>query len=382
MHRTDYILQLNRAFKAHKIVAILGPRQCGKTTLAREYLRLNKQIHHPQNYFDLEDTTDLARLEDPKLALNDLKGIIVIDEIQRRPELFPMLRVLIDKPRNGQKYLILGSASQELIKQSSETLAGRIGYLELTPFTYPEVKKLQRLWIRGGFPKSFLSRNEEMSFIWRESYIRTFLEKDIPNLGIQIPAPQLRRFWMMLAHYHGNLFNASEIGRSLALTHKTIQYYADILSGTFMIRMLQPWFENISKRQVKSPKIYFRDSGIFHALAGIRDYQTLLGYPKLGASWEGFALEEIIKYHKATPEECYFWATHAEAELDLLIIKNSKRFGFEFKYTDAPKSTKSMKIALKDLKLDQLTVIYPGKMSYLIDKHIKVVGLEDYLTEK
>lgn len=379
MRRDTFISRISKAFRANNIVAILGPRQCGKTTLARAFIKKNKKDYREENYFDLEDTTDLSRLANPKLALEDLKGIIVIDEIQRRPDLFPILRVLIDNPKSKQQYLILGSASQELIKQSSETLAGRIGYLELTPFSLSETVNMQKLWLRGGFPKSYLAQNEGISYLWREQYIRTFLEQDIPNLGIRIPSQLLRRFWMMLAHYHGNIFNASEIGRSLALTHKTIQHYADILSGTFMIRMLHPWHENISKRQVKAPKIYFRDSGIFHRLLGILNNGALLRYPKLGASWEGFAVEEIIRHHHATPEECYFWATHGHAELDLMIIKNGKRFGFEIKYSEAPTLTKSMLIALEDLKLDRITVIYPGKNKFKIHENIIVIGLEEYI---
>lgn len=381
MRRDTFILQITKAFNVHKIIAILGPRQCGKTTLARDFIASRKQHNREENYFDLEDTTDLSRLANPKLALEDLKGIIVIDEIQRRPDLFPILRVLIDKPKSNQQYLILGSASQALIKQSSETLAGRIGYLELPPFSLSETLNMQKLWLRGGFPKSYLAQSEENSYVWREQYIRTFLEQDIPNLGIRVPSQLLRRFWMMLAHYHGNIFNASEIGRSLTLTHKTIQHYADILTGTFMIRLLQPWHENISKRQVKAPKIYFRDSGIFHRLLGIANYGTLLTYPKLGASWEGFAVEEIIRHHQARPEECYFWATHGHAELDLMIIKNGKRLGFEIKYTEAPKLTKSMLIALEDIKLDRITVIYPGKKKFKIHEHILAVGLENYINE-
>ena len=361
------------------MVALLGPRQCGKTTLAKNYIQLKNKKFPEENYFDLEDTTDLARLAYPKMMLESLKGLIVVDEIQRRPELFPTLRVLVDKNPKSQRYLILGSASRDLIQQSSETLAGRIGYLELTPFSYMETKNTQKLWVRGGFPRSYLAKDEQKSQLWREDYIRTFLERDIPSLGIQVPARELRRFWMMLAHYHGNLFNASEIGRALGLNHKTVQRYLDILTGTFMMRELQPWFENISKRQVKASKIYFRDSGIFHTLLGVANHSALLTSPKIGASWEGFALEEIIRFHQARIEECYFWSTHGEAELDLLIIKNGKRLGFEFKYTDAPKMTKSMVIAQEDLKLDKLFVIYPGKLRFPVGRNIEAVGLETYL---
>lgn len=380
MLRKDFITRINQVFSIHPIVALLGPRQCGKTTLARDYIATLGAQFLPQNYFDLENPTDLARLMEAQLALTPLQNLIVIDEIQRIPELFPVLRVLVDEPNQQRRFLILGSASRELIQQTSETLAGRIGYLELTPFSYPEVDNLQQLWLRGGFPRSYLAGNDEESYIWRENYIRTFLEVDIPNLGIQIPPLQLRRFWMMLAHYHGNLFNASEIGRSLNLSHKTIQHYADILSGTFMMRQLPAWFENISKRQVKTPKIYFRDSGIFHSLLGIDSEQALLLTPKLGSSWEGFALEQIIRHHQAEMGEYYFWGTHAHAELDLLIIKRNKKLGFEFKYTDSPKKTKSMLIALEDLQLDSLTVIYPGKYEFALSKQITACGLQSYLS--
>jgi predicted AAA+ superfamily ATPase len=332
------------------------------------------------NYFDLEAAEDAQRLTNPVLALKPLKGLVVIDEIQRSPELFPTLRVLVDEPKNNCKYLILGSASRELIRQSSESLAGRIAYLELTPFSFWEADKLERLWIRGGFPRSYLSKTEEDSFDWREGYIRTFLEQDIPNLGIQIPPIALRRFWTMLGHYHGNLFNASELGRSFGASDVTMRRYLDLLTGTFMIRQLQPWFENIGKRQVKAPKIYFRDSGIFHALMNLHTFAELQKHPKLGASWEGFALEEVIRAHQARPEECYFWSTYGEAELDLLIHQRGKSLGFEFKYSDAPGITKSMQTAVQDLNLEKLYVLYPGSKDYQLTDQIFVKGLKNYLS--
>jgi len=379
MKRLHFLDRILHAYEVHPIVAILGPRQCGKTTLARmfagEYIHLSEE-----NYFDLEDLNDLERLKNPQVSLTSLQGLIVIDEIQRRPELFQTLRVLVDNPSLKQRYLILGSASQELLRQSSESLAGRICYIELTPFNYQEVKDLSKLWERGGFPRSFLAERDSGSFLWRKSYIRTFIEQDLPNLGFKIPPQQLRRFWMMLTHYHGNIFNASEIGRSLDLSYKTIRHYTDILSSTLMLRELQPWYENISKRQVKSPKVYFRDSGIYHCLLGVEDYGSLLMHPKLGSSWEGFALEEVIRYLEVDPHDCYFWATHAHAELDLLIFKNGKRLGFEFKHTDSPKMTRSMKIAMEDLKLDELTMIYSGSKSFGISDKVRVVGLEAYLS--
>lgn len=381
--RATFEQRIKQAFKINPIVAILGPRQCGKTTLAKDYLAHNN-IYLRQNYFDLERLVDVERLKTPELTLSNLTGLVVIDEVQRAPELFTTLRVLVDENRVGKNkktFLILGSASTELIKQSAESLAGRITYIELTPFTLAETgNSIEQLWLRGGFPRSYLAADDESSFAWRLEYVRTFLEQDIPNLGITIPPANLHRFWMMLAHYHGNIFNASELGRSLGLSHKTIRNYLDILAGTFMVRELAPWFANISKRQVKSPKIYFRDSGILHTLLNVQSKQDLLINPKLGASWEGLALEEIIRHLQARDNECFFWATHGHAELDLLIIKGSKKFGFEFKYTDNPKLTPSMKIALEHLELDRLFLIYPGDVKITLANRVEAIGLLEFLT--
>lgn len=374
--RDSFLKQLHQAFDLYKVSVILGPRQCGKTTLARQYVHGQAK----ENYFDLEDPTSLARLTQPKLALSGLKGLITIDEIQRRPELFQILRVLVDDPQNQNQFLILGSASRILIQQAQDSLAGRLATIELTPFTYPEIQDLDMLLLRGGFPQSYLASNDEKSLRWRKDYIRSFLQIDLPNLGVQVNPQILERFWMMLTHYHANTFNASEIGRSLSLSHKTIQHYLDLLTNTLMIRQLQPWFENISKRQVKSPKIYFRDNGLLGALLGITNHSDLLTHPKLGAIWEGLALEEIIRHHQADSSDCYFWATHGQAELDLLILHNNQRLGFEFKYSDAPKLSKSMQIANQDLKLNQLTVIYPGDIDYALAKNIVVKGLTGYLS--
>lgn len=379
MNRERYLEEIQNHFRVHPICAILGPRQVGKTTLAKMYIA--KHSVQGAYFFDLENPLDLARLENPMLALGSIsQQLIVIDEIQRRPDLFPVLRVLADQEEKKRKFLILGSASRDLIRQSSETLAGRIGYIELPPFSLFEVKNSNKLWLRGGFPRSYLATSDADSYLWRQSYIMTFLERDIPNLGFNIPAQQLRRFWLMLAHYHGQIFNASELARSLGVSEHTVRKYLDILAGTFMVRILSPWFENLQKRQVKSPKIYFRDSGVMHALLGINNEEQLLGYPKLGSFWEGFALEEVIRTYEASSEECYFWATHADAELDLLIIKNNRRIGFEFKYTDAPKITKSMRIAQEDLKLDHLAVIYPGDKIFPMGENIMAYGLETFAT--
>ena len=378
IQRTHYIDKIEFLFKVNPIVAILGPRQCGKTTLAHLYAQ--RQNHWPViHWFDLENPNDLARLDSPMLSLGELSGLIVIDEIQKRPDLFPALRVLIDQHRGKQHYLILGSASRDLLQQSSETLAGRISYMELNPFSYPEVDHLNQLWLRGGFPDSYLAPDNAISWEWRKAYISTFLERDIPNLGIQVPPATLRRFWMMVAHYHGNIFNASEIGKSLGIAHTTARHYLDILTGTFMIRELAPWIENIDKRQIKSPKIYFRDSGIYHSLLNVVNDDALHHHPKLGASWEGFAIEEIIRKHNGEPGEIYFWGVHNQCELDLFIIKNGKRLGFECKYTDRPTITKSMQIALEMLQLDKLTIIYPGKDSFVLGENIYVEGLAKYL---
>lgn len=377
MLRTSYLRRITELFRVHRVVAILGARQCGKTTLARQFVRRLKSSS-ARTLLDLEDPTQLALLENPKLALGELRGLIVLDEIQRRPDLFPFLRVLVDEERKDRRFLILGSASRDLIRQGSESLAGRIAFIELPPFSWPEVKDLRRLWVRGGFPRSYLARSRGASFEWRKAYITTFLERDIPALGINVPPAALRRFWMMLAHYHGQILNLSELGRSLAVADTTIRRYLDVLTGTFMVRQLQPWFENIGKRQVKSPKIYLRDSGILHALMGPQDEQALRTHPKLGASWEGFALEQVLNVLQAAPEETYFWATHGGAELDLLVFHKGKRLGFEFKYTDSPRLTPSMKTAREDLHLDELTVIHPGKERFPLAEGIRAVGLEAF----
>jgi uncharacterized protein len=377
MERKKYINRIENEFKVHPAVALLGPRQVGKTTLAQAFIK--KQDKSKVQYFDLENPGDLNRLSEPMLLFEGVTStLIVIDEIQRRPELFPILRVLIDQKKKN-RFLILGSASRDLIRQSSESLAGRIGYIEVTPFSLAEVKNAKKLWLQGGMPLSFLAKTEEASITWRNGYISTFLERDIPALGFQIPPLHLRRFWMMLAHYHGQIVNASELGRSLGLSDHTIKRYIDILVGTFMIRILPPWFENIGKRQVKSQKMYFCDSGILHALIGISGWDELEIYPRLGSFWEGFALEEVIQQLEVQREECFFWATQGGAELDLLIFKNGKRLGFEFKYTDSPKITPSMKIALEDLKLHHLWVVIPGKQTYPLSHQITVHGLESAL---
>ena len=379
MRRPGYLHDLKQAFRTSPVVAILGPRQSGKTTLAQEYFqRANQGI---ENYFDLENPLDLARLQEPMLTLQGLDGLIVIDEIQRLPELFPVLRVLVDQQDSKRRLLILGSAARDLIQQSSESLAGRIQYLELTPFSFAETQELPQLWLRGGFPPAYLAATEQDSIQWRKNYIRTFLEQDIPNLGIRVPPQNLRRFWMMLAHYHGQLFNASALGNSLDLSHNTIRKYLDILVGTFMLRQLPPWYANIAKRQVKTSKVYFRDSGIYHALLNLQSQAELTVNPNLGASWEGFAMESVIRHLRAEPEECYFWAVHNQAELDLLIVRGQQRLGFEFKYTAAPKLTRAMQTAAATLKLTGLVVIYPGDKAFPLAQQIECIPLHQFLSK-
>jgi uncharacterized protein len=372
----EKIATLNEQFPA---VCLLGPRQVGKTTLANKYAETNRKKFKSIHLFDLENIEDLEALKNPNLTLSQLEGLIILDEIQRKPELFPLLRVLIDSPKQNQRWLILGSASRDLLHHSSDTLAGRIAYVEVKPFDLLEVHDNKNLWLRGGYPNSILAKTDEISFEWRKQYVKTFLEQDIPNLGIRIAPTHLRRFWMMLAHYHGNLLNMEDLSRSLGINNKSIRHYLDILTDTFMLRQLQPWWEKISKRQVKSPKIYFRDSGLLHYLLDIENQSVLLRHPKIGASWEGYALEEIIRCMRVETENCYFWATHQQAELDLLIFHKGQRLGFEFKYTDAPTLTRSMQIACEDLHLDELTVIYPGTKQYSLTSKIKVISLTDWV---
>jgi predicted AAA+ superfamily ATPase len=375
IQRLAHIHALERAINRTPVTSLLGPRQCGKTTLARI---LEKKFD--ATFFDLESSQDLQRLQNPELILGSMEGLVIIDEIQEKPELFKTLRVLADKPERRAGFLILGSASPHIIKKVSESLAGRTEFVELSGFNFMETDKnsIQDLWIRGGYPLSYLADTTEESISWRDSFIRTFLERDIPQLGFKIPSVAMRRFWTMLAHYHGQTLNASEIGRSLGVTDKTIRTYLDILTGTFMMRQLQPWYENLSKRQVKAPKIYFRDSGLLHHLLTVSDMHSLLGHPKLGASWEGFAMEQAIQI--LNPGEVYYWATYTGAELDLMFLKKGKKYGIEFKFNEAPKLTKSMCVACEDLKLAHLWIVYPGEHSYPVEENISVLPLK-YITD-
>jgi predicted AAA+ superfamily ATPase len=365
--------------KSNPVVGLLGPRQVGKTTLARQISRITRGGAH---WFDLEDERDLERLSFPTRALEGLKGLVVLDEVQRRPDLFQALRVLSDRHPLPARFLVLGSASPELLKQSSESLAGRIRYHELPGLSLDETgsSSMKRLWLRGGFPRSFLASSEAQSREWRRDLIKTYLERELAILDLRIPSSTIRRFWTMLAHYHGQTWNSSEFARSFGVSDKTVCHYLDILSETFMVRSLRPWHENLAKRQVKSPKVYFRDSGILHQLCGIEDDTQLQTHPRCGASWEGFALEQTIQALGASDEQCYFWATHQGAELDLLIVRGRRREGFEFKYSQSPGLTPSMRLAMRDLKLDRLYAVHAGSERYLLGQGIEAVPLSNLAT--
>lgn len=360
--------KLSELMASFPVTAILGPRQAGKTTLAKEF----RSAH----FFDLENPRDAAMLAEPQLALESLAGLIVIDEIQRMPELFPLIRFLVDTHPN-QRYLVLGSASRDLIKQSSESLAGRIAYHELNGFRFSDVgsSNWRTLWMRGGLPRSYLAETDDRSNQWLEQYIATFLERDIPELGISIPSATLRRFWTMLCHYHGQTMNYAEFARSFGVSDMTVRRYLDILEGTFMVRLLQPWHVNIGKRLVKRPKLYFRDTGILHALLAIRTSRDLASHPKLGASWEGFALEVATRAIGKRNEELSFWGTHSGSEVDLLWQEHGKNWAVEVKYSDAPRLTPSMANAMKDLDLAHLWILYPGDRSYPLAERIRAMPI-------
>ena len=351
-------------------VALVGPRQVGKTTLARTLLSGDSP-----KWFDLEDPQVVAQLAEPLVALRDLRGLVVIDEIQHAPELFKLLRVLIDRPGVPARFLLLGSASPALLRQSSESLAGRIEVIEIGGFTLDETgaASTPALWLRGGFPRSFTAPDEADSGVWRREFIRATVERDLPQLGVNVAAPALYRFWAMLAHYHGQVWNAADPARSLGVNESTVRRYLDLLTQAYLVRQVQPWFANLGKRQVKAPKVYLRDSGLLHSLLGIGDAAALARHPKSGASWEGFALDQVLRI--ARPDESYFWATHAGAELDLLMIKDGRRVGVEFKRADAPQMTASMRIALNDLALDSLYVVYPGDRRYRLGERVEAVPL-------
>ena len=371
--RLRHETQLRALLRTSPVVAILGARQVGKTTLARQ---IASSWPGGATFFDLEDPADLARLHDPMLALSPRRGLVVLDEVQRRPDLFPALRVLADRPRRPARFLVLGSASPEMLRQSSESLAGRIAFHDLSGFSLEEVgaTRRERLWLRGGFPLSYLARSEDRSRSWRRDFVRTFLERDLPQLGVQIPAATLERFWAMLAHYHGQVWSSSEFARSFGVSDVTVRRYLDLLTATFVMRQLRPWSENVGKRQVRSPKVYLADSGLLHSLLGIQSMVDLERHPKVGASWEGFAIGSVVERLRARWDECYFWATHAGAEIDLLVVRGRTRLGFEIKRTTAPSVTRSMHVALGDLKLKRLDVIHAGAHTFPLAPRIRAVS--------
>ncbi|MYA77668.1 MAG: ATP-binding protein [Gemmatimonadetes bacterium] len=368
--RPDILASISTALSRSPVVLLLGPRQCGKTTLARQLVP-----YDDLNYFDLEDPASLARLDEPVTALGPLEGLVVIDEIKRRQELFPVLRVLVDRTPSPSRFLILGSASSDLMRHASESLAGRVERITMRGFSLSEVEVVhqRKHWLRGGFPRSYLAANEADSAVWRREFMQTVVERDVPQLGLRLPAVTLFRFWTMLAHYHGQVWNAAESARSLGVAETTTRRYLDVLEGLFMVRRLNPWFANLKKRQVRSPRIYVRDSGLLHALLGIRSERDLMSHPKSGASWEGYVVEEVLSAFE--PDETYSWATHNGAELDLYLVRDGRRIGVECKRQDAPRVTRSMRVALEDLALDHLYVVYPGCKTYAIGKDITVTPL-------
>ena len=372
IQRMAYFQTIQQRLLENPIVSLVGPRQTGKSTLARRVADTSAKTVH---FFDLESPSDLARLAQPELVLRPLQGLMILDEVQRRPDLFPLLRVLADRPDIPARFLILGSASPELMKASSESLAGRVSFIDVTGFSLAELgaDALSRLWWRGGFPRAFLASSDRATRQWLEDFRRTFLERDIPQLGIQVPAVTLGRFWTMVAHYHGQVLNLAELARSLGSSEPTARRYLDILSGTCVVRQLPPWFQNLRKRQLRSPKVYIRDAGLLHALLGIANPAGLQSHPKLGASWEGFCLEQILCV--CGDRDAYFWGTHSGAELDLLLFHKGRRLGIEFKFSDRPGTTKSMRVVLQDLALDHLYVVHPGEHTFALDATITAISL-------
>ena len=371
LRRDAWLQRLRTALGRSRVVVLSGPRQCGKTTLARELL-------DPEsiNYFDLEDPASLARLDEPMTALRALHGLVVIDEVQRRPELFPTLRVLADRSELPARFLILGSASGDLLRQTSESLTGRMERVNIDGFALFELGAAvaDRLWLRGGFPLSYLAANDQDSAVWRKQFILTLLERDFPQWGVRVPAQALRRFWAMLAHYHGQTWNAAEPARALGVSESTARRHLDLLTDALLIRQLPPYHANLSKRQVKAPKIYIRDSGLLHALLGVDSEKALLTHPKIGASWEGFVIEQVLSCEPH--DDAYFWATHQGAEIDLVLRRGDALLGVECKRADAPSMTPSMRIALQDLDLRRIAVLYPGTKRYRLAERVEAVPLQ------
>lgn len=374
IQRAIHITAVRQLLRQFPVVGLLGPRQIGKTTLAGQVAR---RMGGPVSRFDLERDADLAQLKDPELALGPLKGLIVLDEIQERPDLFRSLRVLADRPGRPARFLVLGSASPVLLQQASETLAGRIGYYELPGFGPREIgtRMVDRLWFRGGFPNSFLARTDAASREWLRQFTATFVERDVLRVEPGLPAATLKRFWAMLAHYHGQTWNGAEFARAFGVSESTVRRYLDALASTFVVRILPAWHENLGKRQVKAPKVYLADTGILHHLLGIPDPTGLAAHPKIGASWEGFGLVAAAAALGARPEECFYWATYAGAELDLLVVRGRERIGVEMKRTAAPQLTPSMHIAMKDLRLERLIVLHAGPSRFMMAPRISAIPL-------
>ena len=371
------IMGISEALDALPVTLLTGPRQCGKTTIAREICGTRGGT-----YYYLEDPETPLQPESAKLVLKEKTGLVVIDEVQRQPSLFPLLRVLADRPHNKARFLLLGSASLALVRGASETLAGRIAYVEMGGFSLFEVGVAAQddLWTRGGFPRSTLAETDALSLLWRKQFVQSFLERDIPQLGIRVPAIALRRFWTMVAHLHGQIWNAALLARSLGTKEDTARHYLDIVTGAFMVRQLPPWFENTRKRLVKAPKVYVRDTGVLHALLGLGDKAALQAHPKLGFSWEGFAIEQILSL-SCGQSAAYFYKTHGGTELDLLLVRGKDRIGFEFKYEDSPRTQKAMHVVLEDLRLDKLWVVTPGEERHPLTSHIEVIPLAQCLRE-
>lgn len=374
--RSAHVKRIRRLLRENPVVVLLGARQVGKTTLAKQVASAFRE----STFFDAEDRADFALLREPNLALGKLRGLVAIDEVQLVPEVLRTVRVLADRSRKPARFLLLGSASPDLVKATSETLAGRAAFHQMGGFDLEEVDDSERLWLRGGFPRSYLARTAKASDEWRQAFITTFLERDVPRFGISVASRTLERFWSMLAHYHGQVLNASELGRSFGVAHTTIRSYLDVLVGTFVVTELRPWTENIGKRIVKSPKVFVSDSGLLHALLGVSSMHALERHPKLGASWEGFILTQVIRRLRARPSECYFWAVHSGGELDLLVVSNGRRYGFEIKRTTAPKIAASMRFALDALELDRVDIIHAGQRTFPLDAKVRAVAANNLLS--
>ncbi len=375
--RNAHLTRIRLLLSEFPVVALIGARQVGKTTLARQLVARHPD---PVEWYDLEDPVDLARLADPGLELRRLRGLVVLDEIHRLPGIFQLLRVLADRPELPARFLVLGSASADLLRQTSESLAGRVAYHELDGFSLAEVDDPERLWVRGGFPRSYLAGSDAAARRWLNGFVQALLTRDLPDLGSTIPRTTLRRFWTMLAHWHGQIWNGAEFARAFGISHTTVRRYLDLLTSVFVVRQLQPWFENISKRQVRSPKVYVGDSGTLHALLGLTGRTDIVSHPKVGASWEGFAIQQIVQLLGASPEQCFHWSTHTGGDLDLLVMAGARRYGFEVKRSEAPRMTRSMRSAMETLRLDRLDVVHAGERQYRLAAKVRALPLRDLKT--